>query len=72
MRALRRTGITDRRKSVHSLRHTVKQRLRDVGTPKDIRDAVQGHAAGDIAETYGLGTALSAMRDALERAFHGF
>jgi integrase len=72
MRALRRTGITDRRKSVHSLRHTVKQRLRDVGAPKDIRDAVQGHAAGDIAETYGLGTALSAMREALERAFQGF
>jgi hypothetical protein len=36
MKALRRVGIVDPRKSVHSLRHTVKQRLRDVGTPKDI------------------------------------
>ena len=72
MRALRRTGLADRRKSVHSLRHTVKQRLRDAGVPKDIRDALQGHAPGEIAETYGLGTALKAMRNALERAFPDF
>jgi integrase len=71
-RALRLNGITDRRKSSHSLRHTVKQRLRDVGVPKDIRDAVQGHGARDIADTYGLGIALTVMRDALEKAFQGF
>jgi integrase len=72
MKALRRGGIVDPRKSVHSLRHTVKQRLRDVGTPKDIRDALQGHAAPDIAEIYGLGVALTVTRDALEKAFQGF
>ena len=72
MHAFRQGGIVDCRKSVHSLRHTVKQRLRDAGIPKDIRDAVQGHAAPDIAETYGLGTALTVMREALLRAFRGF
>ncbi len=69
---MRRASLTDRRKSVHSLRHTVKQRLRDVGVPKDIRDAIQGHAGGDAAETYGLGVALRVMREALEKAFQGF
>jgi hypothetical protein len=70
MRALRRSGITDCRKSVHSL-NTVKQRLRDGGIPKDIRDAVQGHAASDIAEIYGLGLPSLSCRPPW-RAFQGF
>ena len=55
MKFLRRIGITDRRKVVHSIRHSVKQGLRDVGCPKEVRDAIQGHSAGDVAETYGSG-----------------
>ena len=58
MKALRAVGVTHERKSINSVRHTVKQRLRDVGCPKDVRDAIQGHASGDTAETYGLGHVL--------------
>ena len=61
MKALRAAGVTHERKTIHSVRHTVKQGLRDVGCPKDVRDAIQGHASGDIAETYGLGHALGVM-----------
>jgi integrase len=34
----------------HSFRHVMKDRIREVGCPKDIRDAIQGHASGDVAE----------------------
>jgi integrase len=68
MKALRKAGVTDKRKSIHSIRHSVKQALRDVGCPKDIRDAIQGHAANDVAENYGLGHSLETMTVWLERA----
>ena len=55
---LRRLGITDRRKVVHSIRHSVKQALRDLGCPRDVRDAIQGHSPGDVAESYGSGHGL--------------
>jgi integrase len=71
MKFLRKIGITDRRKVVHSIRHSVKQGLRDVGCPKDIRDAIQGHSAGDVAETYGSGHGVSLMAEWLEKAVRG-
>src|SRR5262245_11746940 len=68
MTFLRRIGITDRRKVVHSIRHSIKQALRDAGCPKDVRDAIQGHSSGDVAETYGSGHAVLSMAEWLERA----
>lgn len=56
-------GITSK-----SFRHSLKDRLLEVGCPKDIRDAIQGHANGDIAETYGLGHTLQTMQTWLEMA----
>jgi integrase len=55
-------GITS-----HSFRHAMKDRLREAGCPKDIRDAIQGHASGDIADTYGLGHTLKTMQGWLDR-----
>ncbi|MEP9369490.1 tyrosine-type recombinase/integrase [Xanthobacter sp. VNH20] len=69
MKAVRKAGITDARKSVHSLRHALKQMLREAGCPKDIRDAIQGHASGDIAENYGLGHSLKQMIFWIESVF---
>ncbi|MFG1413808.1 tyrosine-type recombinase/integrase [Xanthobacter sp. VTT E-85241] len=69
MKALRKAGITDARKSIHSLRHALKQMLREAGCPKDIRDAIQGHASGDIAENYGLGHSLKQMIFWIESVF---
>lgn len=53
--------------TTHSFRHTLKDRLREVGCPKDIRDAIQGHANGDIAETYGQGHTLRTMQEWLQK-----
>lgn len=45
----------------HDFRHTMKDRLREVGCPKDIRDAIQGHGSNDIADNYGQGHSLKTM-----------
>jgi len=66
MKALRKSGVTDSRKSIHSIRHSVKQELRDIGCPKDIRDAIKGHASNSISENYGLGHSLSVMYNWLQ------
>ena len=54
--------------SAHSLRHTVKRLMRDMGVPKDLRDAVQGHGGQSVAEQYGRGVALGRMKEALNIA----
>ena len=41
----------------------MKDRLREAGCPKDIRDAIQGHSSKDIAETYGQGHTLRTMQE---------
>jgi integrase len=60
---LQKWGITSK-----SFRHSLKDRLREVGCPKDIRDAIQGHENGEVAEAYGLGHTLKTMQDWLEKA----
>ncbi len=45
----------------HDFRHTMKDRLREIGCPKDIRDAIQGHGSNDIADNYGQGHSLRTM-----------
>jgi integrase len=51
----------------HSFRHAMKDRLREAGCPKDIRDAIQGHSSGDVADTYGQGHTLKTMLGWLEK-----
>ncbi|KRB73488.1 hypothetical protein ASE07_06450 [Noviherbaspirillum sp. Root189] len=51
----------------HSFRHAMKDRLREVGCPSDIRDAIQGHANGNIAEKYGKGHTLKTMYEWLSK-----
>jgi len=51
----------------HDFRHTMKDRLREVGCPKDIRDAIQGHTSGDVADTYGEGHSLRTMQSWLNK-----
>lgn len=48
---------------VHELRHTMADRLRDVGCPKEIRYAIDGHASQDVGETYGSGFGLPIMQE---------
>ena len=59
---LEKWGITS-----HGFRHAMKDRLREAGCPKDIRDAIQGHSSGDVADTYGQGHTLKTMQGWLEK-----
>ncbi|MCG2580117.1 MAG: tyrosine-type recombinase/integrase [Marinobacter sp.] len=51
----------------HCLRHSMKDRLRNAGVPKDIRDAIQGHGSGDMDDEYGLGFSLDRKLEALQK-----
>ena len=69
MKHLRAAGINDKKKAIHSLRHTIKQALRDVGCPKDVSDAIQGHSSGDASASYGSGHSLEVMSGWLRKAY---
>jgi integrase len=49
-------GITDTRKTFHSLRHTFKDLCRDAGIPKELHDRLTGHVSSDVGDGYGSGS----------------
>lgn len=59
---LKKWGLTS-----HAFRHAMKDRLREAGCPKDIRDAIQGHSNRDVADNYGQGHTLQTMKLWLEK-----
>ena len=56
----------------HELRHTMADRLRNVGCPKEIRYAIDGHASQDVGDTYGKGHGLSILKDWLDKVALSF
>lgn len=50
-------------KTLHELRHSLEDRLRDVRCPKDIRDPILGHAPQNVGDGYGLGFTLEVKRE---------
>ena len=68
MKQLRAAAITDKKKTIHSLRHAIKQALRDVECPKDVSDAIQGHSSAGASASYGSGHSLEVMARWLEKA----
>ncbi|SFO33093.1 DUF6538 domain-containing protein [Nitrosospira briensis] len=57
----------DANKTTHEFRHTIRDRLRNVGAPKDIQDAVGGWAKEDIGDKYGLGYGLQQLKMWLDK-----
>lgn len=55
--------------TIHSLRHTFKDRMRNVGIPEDVRDAIQGHENGKVSADYGDGYGLEYLAEQLERVW---
>lgn len=53
--------------TAHELRHTMADRLRAVQCPKDIRYAIDGHAAQDVGDTYGSGFGLKVKAEWLAK-----
>jgi len=54
--------------TAHELRHTMADRLRDVGCPQEVREAIGGWATRGIAAQYGKGYSLKVMDEWLGRA----
>jgi integrase len=61
-----RTRIKDNKKTIHSLRHTMKDGLRNTDCPEHLSRAILGHSENSVAANYGKGYALSVMRRAME------
>jgi integrase len=54
-------------RTTHELRHTIRDRLRSVGAPKDIQDAVGGWGKEDIGDKYGLGYGLGQLKGWMDK-----
>ena len=68
MKRLRKT-ITDKKVTMHSLRHRMKDKLRNTGCRKAISMAILGHSANTVAANYGSGYALAVMREHMEKVW---
>ena len=64
-----RTVITDKKLTMHSLRHRMKDKLRNTGCPEAISMAILGHGANTVAANYGSGYALDVMREHMEKVW---
>ncbi len=52
---------------LHSARHTVKDRLRAAQVPLDVQNAILGHAAGSVGESYGVGYPAPVLLEAVSK-----
>ena len=68
MKRLRKT-ITDKKVTMHSLRHRMKDKLRNTGCPEAISMAILGHSANTVSANYGSGYALEVMREHMEKVW---
>ena len=64
-----RTIITDKKLTTHSLRHRMKDKLRNTGCPEAISMAILGHGSNTVAANYGSGYALDVMREHMEKVW---
>ena len=64
-----RKEIMEKRHTIHSLRHRIKDKLTSTGRSEAISMAILGHCSNTAAANYGSGYALRAMRDNLDRVW---
>lgn len=50
---------------LHSFRHTLTDRLRDAGVPKDVREQIGGWKSQGVSEDYGQGFTLAKLHEAM-------
>ena len=70
---LPKVGITDRRKSFHSFRHTFLTGLAEAGVDEETRKALGGHSDNTASAGYVHGFSVERLRDGIEKLkFDGF
>ena len=70
LRKYLRTVIKEKRKVPYSLRHSMKDALRNVGIDGDMIDAILGHSGQSVGSRYGSGYNTDIMRKALEKVWN--
>jgi integrase len=66
-RYLNDVGITDRRKVIHSFRHSFKDACRQARIPEAVHDALTGHSNGSVGRRYGRGEPLDVLAEAVAK-----
>jgi integrase len=66
-RHLRSLGITDRRLTFHSFRHTMKDALRAARVPDAEQRAILGHSGVGVADGYGIGFPLTVLTESMAK-----
>ena len=61
--------ITTKQKSIHSLRHKLKDDLRNTGCDSSLADAILGHTTAGVGSRYGSGYNPEVMRQALVKVW---
>ena len=61
--------ITTKQKSIHSLRHKMKDDLRNSGCDSSLADAILGHSTAGVGSRYGSGYNAQTMREALVKVW---
>ena len=61
--------ITDPKKSLHSLRHRMKDALRNTGCGDELGKSILGHTTAGVSARYGSGHSVGIMREALEKVW---
>ena len=64
---IRRVGIVDKGKVVHSLRYRAQDRLRAAGCPVDYRWSLLGHEVETVAEGYGSGFPVPMLKKWIDK-----
>jgi integrase len=64
-----RKAITNKQKSIHSLRHKMKDDLRNTGCDSSLADAILGHTTAGVGSRYGSGYNPEVMRQALMKVW---
>jgi integrase len=55
-------------KTTHSLRHSMKDLLRDAGVAEEVSKVLLGHGSRSISDQYGQGFSLQRLKEALAKA----
>ena len=69
-RYARDNGIPKGPKVFHSFRHSFKDACRECGIPKDVHDALTGHAPGDVGGRYGQGFTVKRLAEEMVKVVY--
>ncbi len=65
-------GVASGRYATHSLRGTLKDKLRDVDVPSEISKSIVGHGLGGMEDSYGHGYSLRKLKEAVDKVPHPY